>query len=283
MPESQQSAGSVVTPADPHAVAMAPLTLGRPEAFEYLAAAREGGFRRVGLTPRLPDGGLTRLCEDASYRRAVAAELRRTGMTVVDVGVVKLDEQYSLGEARLVMDVGRELGSDRIIVINQESARDRAVARFGELCAYGQEVGMLVALEFMPYTATRSLTEAAELISEVGQPNAGVVLDVLHWHRSGGDADEIRRFPPERIHLVQLCDASATPPPFDLLRDEALHGRKYPGDGALPLAELLSLLPPTVPVTVESPTSGDADCPLSERARHAADAVRATMGAAALP
>jgi sugar phosphate isomerase/epimerase len=105
-------------------------------------------------------------------------------------------------------------------------------------------------LEFLPIFTIGSLAAAVDLVQEVGRPNAGVLVDTLHLARSGGTAADLRTVPPRLLPYVQLADAPAAAPPADQLRDEALHGRLLPGDGALPLAAVLDAVP-DVPVSLE--------------------------------
>ena len=77
---------------------------------------------------------------------------------------------------------------------------------------------------------------------------------------------------PALFRYAQICDASAMMPAPDdapsLIR-EARTGRLLPGDGALPLAELVAALPVGVPLAIEAPCRATAELPALERARRA--------------
>ena len=79
-----------------------------------------------------------------------------------------------------------------------------------------------------------------------------MLVDTLHLARSGGRPDDLRRVPSRLLPYLQIADAPAEPPgrERDVLRDEALHGRLLPGDGALPLAATLAAVP-DVPLSLE--------------------------------
>ena len=69
------------------------------------------------------------------------------------------------------------------------------------------------------------------------------------------------------------------PAPHDtpaLIR-EARTGRLLPGEGALPLRELVAALPPDVPLAIEAPCRQTADLPALERARRAYRALTALL------
>ena len=112
--------------------------------------------------------------------------------------------------------------------------------------------GVVVVLEFLPIFTIGTLDEAVAVVTEVGQPNGAVLVDTLHLARSGGSPDDLRGVPARLLPYLQVADAPAEPPATDrdALRDEALHGRMLPGEGALPLAAALAAVP-DVPLSIE--------------------------------
>ena len=102
--------------------------------------------------------------------------------------------------------------------------------------------------------------------------NASVLVDALHFSRSGGIPAHIAQVDPALFRYAQICDASPDMPgPGDTqaLVREARTGRLLPGEGVLPLAELVAALPDTVPLAVEAPCRATADLPAVERAQRA--------------
>ncbi|MCY1414279.1 hypothetical protein D9M71_297260 [compost metagenome] len=81
------------------------------------------------------------------------------------------------------------------------------------------------------------------------------------------------------IHGVQWCDAPALAPVEEGIIREAREGRLPPGEGQLPLAGLLDVLPPQVHCSVEVP------CPVmcaSERLAQAFTITRAWLASHSL-
>jgi hypothetical protein len=80
-----------------------------------------------------------------------------------------------------------------------------------------------------------------------------VLVDMLHLARSGGRPEDLSGVDPDALPYTQLCDAPAAPPGDDpgLLIAEALQGRLLPGDGALPIREILASLPAGRPLSCE--------------------------------
>jgi sugar phosphate isomerase/epimerase len=115
---------------------------------------------------------------------------------------------------------------------------DDAAAAFAGLCDRAAEHGLLVHLEFLPWSRIPDLATAWQVIHTADRPNGGVMLDAWHYFRSGSEGELLRSIPGESILGIQLCDAPATPEPNPL--HATLHDRLLPGDGELPLPALLA-------------------------------------------
>jgi sugar phosphate isomerase/epimerase len=74
-----------------------------------------------------------------------------------------------------------------------------------------------------------TLPETVALAKDCGA-NVGVILDVWHWHHSGGTVAEIAATEKDRIVHVHVSDAKAQPP--EEVRDNA---RVMPGEGTIDL------------------------------------------------
>ncbi|HEX5776856.1 MAG TPA: hypothetical protein VFX95_09280, partial [Caulobacteraceae bacterium] len=84
------------------------------------------------------------------------------------------------------------------------------------------------------------------------------------------------------LRYAQICDAGPDmPAPRDtpaLIR-EARTGRLLPGEGVLPLKDLVAALPANVPLAIEAPCRATTDLPALERARRAFRALSTLTGA----
>ena len=185
----------------------------------------------------------------AATTTAVSNRLRSTGITPLDIEPVILGRAHDPGNA--VIDVAAELGARHVLVASGPADRAAVVQRFGELCERAAPAGTVVVLEFLPIFTVGTLGDAVAIVEEVGQPNGAVLVDTLHLARSGGSPDELRGVTP-LLPYIQVADAPVGPPAGDRvsLRDEALHGRLLPGDGALPLEATLAAVP-GVPLSLE--------------------------------
>jgi len=259
-------------------VALAPLTVGRPQPPEMVAAAEAGGFRRLGISLWAPDEGLGGCCTDAGLLRRTVRALAQSGAEVNDVSVVVLTSNLDLDDVRRMLEVACDLDAGRVVVMNREPDGGRAAALLAAVGDLAGDMGMLVGLEFMPYSATPDLAAAAGLVRAVASPRVGVVLDVLHLFRSGGEPKDVSQKAAPLV-LVQLCDAAGTRSASFDLRRESLTDRRYPGQGDLPLRDVLSAVPSGVSMTLEAPVAEHAGLTPAERARRAGSALRAFAAA----
>ncbi len=170
------------------------------------------------------------------------------------------------------LEVSARLGAKNVLVMSAEPDEARTVERFCDLCDRAAPYGLHVCLEFAIYTGVRTLAHAAHVVAQSKRSNASVLIDALHFSRSGGIPAHVAQVDPSLFRYAQLCDASADMPgPTDApaLVREARPGRLLPGEGVLPLAEFVAALPPTVPLAIEAPSRATADLPAVERAKHA--------------
>jgi sugar phosphate isomerase/epimerase len=124
-----------------------------------------------------------------------------------------------------------------------------------------------------------TLTDAARLALESGRPNAGVMIDTLHFSRSGCDPVRITELPPALFHFIQIADAPAlAPTTVEGLIHTAREARLMPGEGGLDLSAILRALPADLPISIEIPNAAlAAQIPDLQRVRAALDATRVLL------
>ena len=139
--------------------------------------------------------------------------------------------------------------------------------------------GIKVVCEFLPIFPLNTLSMAAEIVANSQATNGGVLIDNLHLSRSGSSIEDVLAMPTELFPYLQICDAPADrPTDFGGLLDEALNGRLCPGEGSLPIIELLQAVP-DVPLSFEvrSKFLRDITDPV-ERAKHLLKFAQQTCG-----
>jgi sugar phosphate isomerase/epimerase len=150
--------------------------------------------------------------------------------------------------------VGAELGARHVIAQLPDPDPVRKVERFGQLCDLAKELGLTVDLEFVSWTETPDLTEAARVLRAVNRPNAGLLVDLLHFARSGSSVAQLRKLPREWFHFAHVCDApAAVPSTVEGLIHTARYERLFPGAGGIDVRGILAALPAGIPYALEIP------------------------------
>jgi sugar phosphate isomerase/epimerase len=216
---------------------------------------------------------------DTPLLRETLARLADTGVSVLDVEFLRFEPEFPKGIPEGFLEAAARLGAQYVLVMSAEPIEARTVERFCDLCERARQYGLHVCLEFAIYTGVRTLADAARLVKQSGCANASVLVDALHFSRSGGLPSDIAAIDPSLFKYAQICDAAAVIPrePVDLMR-EARGGRLLPGEGALPLRDLVAALPATIPLAIEAPVAATAGLPALERAQRAYRSMRALLG-----
>ena len=170
-----------------------------------------------------------------------------------------------------MLEVAAELGARHVLTQGHDPDWARLVDNFSAFCGLAESFGMTADVEFLTWTGMKSASQAWALIRDAGHANAGVMIDTLHFSRSGCSLSELDEIPAERFHFVQVSDAAGpVPETTEGLIFTAREDRLNPGDGDLDLAAILSRLPENIPVSVEIPNSTLAKVmPAVERVRAA--------------
>jgi sugar phosphate isomerase/epimerase len=230
-------------------------TLFNASPLETVAAAAAGGFDAVGVrvAGRRPGDGSTPVIGNAAAIRDLCRRRDDAGIAITHVTAYWVTPDLSLPDFLPVIDAAAALGAGTIVVNCGDPDEGRFASFMAGYCEAAARHRLKLALEFMPYSDARSIEQAARLVRCAAQSNLGLMIDPLHLARSGGTPADVRRLDPGIIHMVQLCDAPLAAPPASGLRQEALGDRLYPGEGGLPLHELLDAVPPQVQLDVEAP------------------------------
>jgi sugar phosphate isomerase/epimerase len=257
---------------------LSPLTVLDAAPPDQVTAAAEAGFDALGVRVwPAADERVYPMLGDTPTTRETLARLRDTHLRVLDVELVMLRPDSRPEDAYQVLDAAARLGARFVNVVGYDPDESRLVDRFAALCEAASARGVRPGLEFMVYSTVRTLRDALRVVARAGQTNAAVVVDALHLRRSGGSPSDLAGVPAEQLPYAQLCDAPLEPvrPDDARARVEARTARLLPGDGELPLRELVDALPPGTALSVETPVAALADRPPAERARLAyAAAVR---------
>jgi 4-hydroxyphenylpyruvate dioxygenase len=120
-------------------------------------------------------------------------------------------------------------------------AQSELVDYFGRFCDHALAVGVRVDLEFIPHFGIRTLSDAWNIVREANRSNAGILLDTWHFMRSNSDMAVLEAIPSETIVNLQLADGPLTPRGATI-DDDAILYREMPGEGELPVLDILKML-----------------------------------------
>lgn len=160
---------------------------------------------------------------------------------------------YLPAEARAIFDfsadecleICSELGLDAICAVAAFGAGEVAtpdmVEGFARFCDRAAPLGIQVDLEFLPMWAVSTLALAWEIVGAAQRPNGAILFDTWHFQHGDPDMALLRALPAGVIRTVQLADARPKPPARDLF-EHCLCYRELPGEGSLPLQEILTVL-----------------------------------------
>lgn len=202
-----------------------------------------GMFGRAELYPEWS------LVEDAALRADLKAVLADTGVEIglgegfrvaPDLDVAKFAEQ---------LDLFADLGARRINAISTETDWNRAVDQFGLLANMVAERGMRFLVEFAPPHALNDAAGALRMADALGHDRCGMMLDAMHFFRSGGTVAQVVGLP---VLYAQLCDVPLASQGLSYM-DEAMFHRMVPGEGELPLADWIAALPADCAIGLEVP------------------------------
>lgn len=97
--------------------------------------------------------------------------------------------------------------------------------------------GLLLAIEFLPWTEIPSITALQVLLESINRDNVGILLDTYHFFMGDPSLDALKKIPPERIFLIHANDLVEDRELFSRLSlIEITRGyRVVPGQGDFPL------------------------------------------------
>lgn len=231
--------------------------LGMPPV-EFIRLARELGVPAIGLAPQPitanPHGyPAWSLLQDKALVRDTRAALADNGVRVSLGEGFLVRDGMDMDEFAPMLDLFADLGAPMVNAVSMAASPES----FGAFAAMAGERGLLATVEFLPLMPPASFAAALDYARSSGAPNARVLVDSMHFFRSGGTVAELAAADPSLIGHVQICDV---PMPAKIADYglEARDERLAPGEGDLPLADFIAALPADIMLGLEVPEMGKA-------------------------
>jgi sugar phosphate isomerase/epimerase len=148
------------------------------------------GYRAVGLrliavtddSPGYP------IMDDAIMMRETRAALADTGLRLSDVEFIKITPEINVATPEPFIAAGASLGARHVITGPYDHDRARLSDNLAAIASLSGRYGLSALLEFFPWTTVPDLETAAKVVGAASCPNAGVLIDTLHFDRSDGSA-----------------------------------------------------------------------------------------------
>lgn len=236
---------------------------------ELVSTAAEAGFDFVGIRVHAATPGETPfpMAADSPMLRETRRRLDDTGLIVMDIEFLTLDDEADRNMWLPALESGAALGARTVSVVGATTDRSRLDAMLRELTDDARGFDITPTLEPISYQPVSTVLEARNYATRAG---CAILIDPLHLARSESSLADVEDLPPALVPLLQLCDAPrALPAGFaeglelpqgmtadgDPRKVEARALRDIPGDGELPLRELIAAVAPETPISVEVPNA----------------------------
>lgn len=212
-----------------------------------LRAYAEAGFESVELwlaklEAYLADGGSLDRAQDLLRRlglRTVAACAQ--GGCLLSSGA---ERRRILDQLRHRLMLTRALGADTLVVFSESpeeaslSAYETAAANLAQVADLAAQQEVSIALEFIKGSRlVGSLPTAQELVRRADRANLGVLFDTFHFYAGISKMADLEDMDASLLALVHVNDVGNLPRESWTDRDRVL-----PGQGVLPLVEMLGLI-----------------------------------------
>ena len=215
------------------------------------------------------------LKDDPALRREMIAAMRDRGVSLSLGEGFAVRPGIDVRDRASELDIMAELGARCLGGVAMEPDGARLIDQFAALVEMAEARSLEVTIEFAPVLPVANLDQALALVAAVNRPDFRVLVDAMHFFRSGGDVAALAALGPNLIGYAQLCDAPRVATEPDYMR-EATFERRMPGAGELPLAAFVAALPDTVVISLEVPmlAAATAGVPPIDRLRPAVEATR---------
>jgi sugar phosphate isomerase/epimerase len=251
---------------------------------ELVAVAAAAKCQHVCLFTYMPDVVRNRYpVVDGTMAEGLARAFSDSGVSLYNLEVFPLGQDSDWDGMAAGLALGAKLGARHATAHVHEPDEGRAVVMLRRMSDLAGEHGLDLGLEFNSFSATASLSQAMHLIEAARRENLRLIIDMLHFIRSGGQAEQLAAVA-ELVSYMQLCDGPSEMAAENRWR-EAIGDRAIPGKGAFPLRDCIARLRGARVMEVEVPSRSAREAGISplDHVIAAVNGTRAEIDAALRP
>ena len=137
--------------------------------------------------------------------RLAKQAIAETGVGIHDIELAKVDDNSDVTKYESAFAAAQELGVINVISSIWTDDKPCALRQFEQICDLAAKYDLLVALEFVTWASVWNLQQAKEVLETVDRPNAGMLVDTLHAHRSKVTVEEIDACPHKWFEFAHIC------------------------------------------------------------------------------
>lgn len=238
---------------------LAYLTIPGTNPVDQIRIAAETGYDFVSLRPipmNLPNEPLFQFDLDRKLFREIRTALDKEGMKIMDIELARVREDINIDSYESAFAAGAELGATDVLSSIWSKDKEFVFREFAKICDLAAKYNLKVNLEFVTFSGVAGLKDAMEVLNKVDRPNAYLMVDTLHAHRSRVTPADIQKVDRKRFGFIHLCDGPGQIPSLDdpSMIGVAREGRLYAGEGEIDLKGMF-LAMPNNPISIELPNS----------------------------
>jgi sugar phosphate isomerase/epimerase len=238
-----------------HKLIIAPTTLQDTAPLDYIEATVAAGYDGIGLrVHRSPGLPFFPVVGDAALIAEMKSRIADAGLAVFDLYSFYLEPATDVASFAPAMELGASFGAKYATVMGADADWARQRENFARTCDLAAQFGLVCSVEFAVIRPLATLPQTVKLITEA-QRDAVICIDPLHLARSGGSAADLKALDAKYVPYAQISDGVLEPgePDPALFGKLGMGTRKMPGEGTLPLRDIIAALPPNTPLSVELP------------------------------
>jgi len=238
---------------------LAYLTIPGTHPVDQIRIAAEAGYDFVSLRPipmHLPNEPLFQFDLDRKLFKDVRNALEQNDIKLMDIELARVREDLKVEDYESAFAAAAELGATDVLSSIWTKDKELAFKEFAKICDLAAKYNLKVNLEFVTFSGVTDLTGALEVLDKVGRPNAYLMVDTLHAHRSRVSPEDLAKVDRNKFGFIHLCDGPGEIPSLEdpSMIGVAREGRLYAGEGEIDLKGMLLAMPDN-PISIELPNS----------------------------